>query len=331
MKKFAAIILSICMMVTGIIGTAAVVSADDAPLKVALCLTGPANDNGWCQLAYDGLVAAKEEYGIEYSYTENLQPTDMEAALTDYAAQGYNLVIGLGFQFGDPALSVAEKYPNVNFIVFEGSVEADNVLSCQIANHQSRYLLGFLAARLSKSGVVGFVAGPAQPSIIKPAEAFKLGARTANPDIKVMVTYCESFTDVDLAKEAAIAMLDAGADVIGHGANTAGTGAIKACEERGVLAMGAASDQNALAPETVVCSDQYSYGDVLLYVVKQAIDGEFEGGKHMYGFAEGVVNLAPYHSFEDKIPEEVKAEIEDLKQQIIDGTLEIPIIEEQTD
>ena len=146
-----------------------------------------------------------------------------------------------------------------------------------------------------------------------------------------MVTYCESFTDVDLAKEAAIAMLDAGADVIGHGANTAGTGAIKACEERGVLAMGAASDQNALAPETVVCSDQYSYGDVLLYVVKQAIDGEFEGGKHMYGFAEGVVNLAPYHSFEDKIPEEVKAEIEDLKQQIIDGTLEIPIIEEQTD
>lgn len=331
MKKFAAIILSICMMVTGIIGTAAVVSADDAPLKVALCLTGPANDNGWCQLAYDGLVAAKEEYGIEYSYTENLQPTDMEAALTDYAAQGYNLVIGLGFQFGDPALSVAEKYPDVNFIVFEGSVEADNVLSCQIANHQSRYLLGFLAARLSKSGVVGFVAGPAQPSIIKPAEAFKLGARTANPDIKVMVTYCESFTDVDLAKEAAIAMLDAGADVIGHGANTAGTGAIKACEERGVLAMGAASDQNALAPETVVCSDQYSYGDVLLYVVKQAIDGEFEGGKHMYGFAEGVVNLAPYHSFEDKIPEEVKAEIEDLKQQIIDGTLEIPIIEEQTD
>lgn len=331
MKKFAAIILSICMMVTGIIGTAAVVSADDAPLKVALCLTGPANDNGWCQLAYDGLVAAKEEYGIEYSYTENLQPTDMEAALTDYAAQGYNLVIGLGFQFGDPALSVAEKYPDVNFIVFEGSVEADNVLSCQIANHQSRYLLGFLAARLSKSGVVGFVAGPAQPSIIKPAEAFKLGARTANPDIKVMVTYCESFTDVDLAKEAAIAMLDAGADVIGHGANTAGTGAIKACEERGVLAMGAASDQNALAPETVVCSDQYSYGDVLLYVVKQAIDGEFEGGKHMYGFAEGVVTLAPYHSFEDKIPEEVKAEIEDLKQQIIDGTLEIPIIEEQTD
>ena len=333
MKKVAPVLLSILMIfvLCASLPISIAANENDKPLKVALCLTGPANDNGWCQLAYDGLVAAEKEYGIEYSYTENLQPTDMEAALTDYAAQGYGLVIGLGFQFGDPALKVAEKYPDVHFIVFEGSVEADNVLSCQIANHQSRYLLGYLAGKLSKSGTVGFVAGPAQPSIIKPAEAFKLGARTANPDIKVMVTYCESFTDVDLAKEAAIAMLDAGADVIGHGANTAGTGAIKACEERGALAMGAASDQNALAPDTVVCSDSYSYGDVLLYVVKQAIDGEFEGGKHMYGFAEGVVNLAPYHGFEDKIPDDVKQEIEDLKQQIIDGTLEVPIIEEQTD
>ena len=99
-------------------------------LKVALCLTGPANDGGWCQLAYDGLTAAGEQYGVEFSYTENLQTTDMEAALTDYAAQGYDLIFGLGFQFGDPALSVAEKYPDVKFIVFEGDVSAENVLSC---------------------------------------------------------------------------------------------------------------------------------------------------------------------------------------------------------
>ena len=301
-----------------------------APLKVALCLTGPANDGGWCQLAYDGLTASKDQYGIDFSYTENLQTTDMEAALTDYAAQGYDLIFGLGFQFGDPALSVASKYPDTHFVVFEGSVEADNVLSCKISNEQSRYLLGYLAARLSESGIVGFVAGPAQPSIIKPAEAFKLGAQTANPDTQVLITYCESFTDVALAKEAAIAMLDQGADVIGHGANTAGTGAIKACEERGKLAMGAAADQNNLAPDTVVCSDMYSFGDVLLYIVGNAVDGKFENGIRSYGFAEGIVNLAPYHSFEDRIPQDVKDEIENLKQQMIDGSLVIPVIETPT-
>lgn len=299
--------------------------------KVALCLTGPANDGGWCQLAYDGLEAAKEKYGISFSYTENLQTTEMEAAMTDYAAQGYDMVLGLGFQFGDPAMAVGKKYPDCKFVVFEGNVQADNVLSCQIGNQQSRYLLGVLAARLSKTGTVGFVAGVSQPAIIKVAEAFKLGARTANPDIKVLITYVESFTDVALGKEAAIAMIDAGADVIAHGANTAGTGAIKACEERGVLAMGGSADQNFLAPNTVVCSDTYSYGDVLLYVVGQAIDGIFEGGIKFYGFAEGVVELSSYNSFEDKIPTEVKQEIEDLKQQIIDGTLKVPLIETPTE
>lgn len=328
-----AVLMSLVMLASVCLAegtTEAGTEAEGKHIKVALCLTGPANDNGWCQLAYDGLVAAQKKYGIDISYTENLQTTDMEAALNDYAAQGYDLIIGLGFQFGDPAMTVAQKYPNTDFVVFEGNVEADNVLSCQIANQESRHLLGYLAAKLSKSGIVGFVAGPAQPSIIKPAEAFKLGAKTANPEIKVMTTYLDSFTDVDMAKEAAIAMLDSGADVIGHGANTAGTGAIKACEERGALAMGAASDQNALAPDTVVCSDMYSYGDVLLKIVEQTMKGEFKGGQHMYGFADGVVNLAPYHSFEDKIPDDVKKEIEDLKQQIIDGSLVVPVIEEQT-
>lgn len=281
-------------------------------------------------MAYDGLMTAKERYGIEVSYTENLQTTDMEAAITDYAAQGYSLIFGLGFQFGDPCLAVAEKYPDTKFVVFEGNVEADNVLSCKISNEQSRYLLGYLAARMSESGTVGFVAGPAQPSIIKPAEAFKMGARSANPDVKVLITYCESFTDVALAKEAAAAMLDQGADVIGHGANTAGTGAIKACEERGKLAMGAAADQNSLAPDTVVCSDMYSFGNVLLYIVESAVDGKFESGIQSYGFAEGIVQLAPYHSFEEKISAEVKGEIEALIQQIKEGTLVIPVIETPT-
>ena len=332
MKRLLALFLSLCLMATlvGCQGDSAGGDDNANPLKVALCLTGPANDGGWCQLAYDGLLAAKEQYGIEFSYAENLQTTDMEAALTDYAAQGYDLIFGLGFQFGDPALSVAQKYPVAKFVVFEGSVEADNVLSCKISNEQSRYLLGYLAARLSKSGVVGFVAGPSQPSIIKPAEAFKLGARTANPDVQVLITYCESFTDVALAKEAAVAMLDQGADVIGHGANTAGTGAIKACEERGAMAMGAAADQNSLAPNTVVCSDMYSFGDVLLYIVGQATEGKFESGIQSYGFAEGIVQLAPYHSFEETIPQDVKDEIEDLKQQIIDGSLVVPVIETPT-
>ena len=132
MKRILAYVLSLCMALL-LIGCGQNNAQQDSSqgedgggeetLKIALCLTGPANDGGWCQLAYDGLTAAGEQYGVDFSYTENLQTTDMEAALTDYAAQGYDLIFGLGFQFGDPALSVAEKYPDAKFIVFEGDVE----------------------------------------------------------------------------------------------------------------------------------------------------------------------------------------------------------------
>jgi len=335
MKKLLVLTL-VCAMLLGVVGcttttTPAEGSADTKEaLKVALCMTGPVNDGGWCQTAYSGLEEAKAQYDIEISYTENLQATEMEAAFTDYAAQGYDMVFGLGYQFGDPALTVGAKYPDTKFIIFEGSVEAENVQSCKIANEQSRYLLGFLAAKLSKTGVVGFVAGVEQPSIVKPAEAFKLGARAANPDVKVLITYTGSFTDVALGKEAALAMIDQGADVIGHGANTCGNGAIKACEERGVMAMGAASDQYELAPDAVVCCDVYSFGDVLVYAVGEMTEGRFEGGTFSYGFAEGLITLAPFHNFEDKIPQDVKDALEAEKQAIIDGTIVVPIIETPT-
>lgn len=296
------------------------------PVKVALCVTGSVNDGGWCQTAYDGLLGAKETHDIEISYTENMQATEMESAFTDYAAQGYQIIIGLGYQFGDPAIFVASKYPETNFIILEGSVEADNVKSCKISNEQSRYLLGYIAAKVSESDVVGFVAGVEQASIVKVAEAYKLGAKAANPDADVLIAYTGSFTDIALAKEAALAMIDSGADVIAHGANTGGNGVIAACEEKGVWAMGAASDQNYLAPETVICSDSYSYGDVLAYIVDQYVtEGEIPMGTEHYGFAQGIVRLSPFYN--DVVSDELEGEIDDMIEKIKDGSLVVPVVE----
>lgn len=301
-------------------------SSTKEPVKVALCVTGTVNDGGWCQTAYDGLLAAQGTYAIDISYTENLQTTEMESAFTDYAAQGYQIIIGLGYQFGDPALSVAAKYPDSNFIIFEGNVEADNVKSCKISNEQSRYLLGYVAAKISKTSVVGFVAGVEQASITKVAEAYKLGAQAANPDVKVLIAYTGSFTDIALAKEAAQAMIDSGADVIAHGANTGGNGVIAACQENGIYAMGAASDQNYMAPDTVVCSDIYSYGDVLIYIVGQYVkDGVIPMGTESYGFAQGIVKLSPFYC--NVVSDELASEVDSMIQQIVAGSLVVPIVE----
>ena len=132
-------------------------TADGKTYKVALCLSGAANDMGWCQSAYDGLKLLEADYGCEVTYTENLTPDDIEAAFADYAASGYDVVIGHGYEFGDPAVDVAEQYPDTKFIVTEGEVSADNVASYVSKCEEGGYIMGMLAAGLSESGKVSYI------------------------------------------------------------------------------------------------------------------------------------------------------------------------------
>jgi basic membrane protein A len=302
----------------------------DKPLKVALLLSGPANDQGWNAIALAGLVAAEEEYGIETAYMENVDIADTEAAYTDYAAQGYDVVIGHGFQFGDPAVRVAAKFPDTYFIATEAASQAENMASYVMSCEEGAYLMGVLCSSMSESNKIGVVGGFEQPSIVKELEAFKVGAKSVNPNITVYEAYISSYTDVTAGKAAAESMIDQGADVLYHVANQAGTGVIKAAEEKGLLACGNSYDQNSIAPDTVMCSTVYNMPQVILTAVGQVREGTFKGAIHYLGMDDNVVDIAPYHSFEDKIPEETKELIADLKAQILEGSLKVPLIETPT-
>lgn len=299
-------------------------------LKVALLLSGPANDQGWNAIALAGLEAAEEEYGIETAYMENVDIADSEAAYADYAAQGYDLIIGHGFQFGDPAVKVAKNFPNTYFMATEAASQAENMASYVMSCEEGAYLMGVLCSSMSKSGKLGVVGGFEQPSIVKEVEAFKVGAKSVNPDVVVYEAYISSYTDVTAGKAAAEAMIDQGADVLYHVANQAGTGVIKAAEEHGLLACGNSYDQNSIAPDTVMCSTVYNMPQVILTAVGHVREGSFGGGIFYLGMDDNVVDIAPYHGFEDKIPEETKALISDLKAQIIEGKLQVPRIETPT-
>jgi len=302
----------------------------DGPMKVALLLSGPANDQGWNAVALQGLQEAEEKFGIETTYTEQVSIADSEAAYTDYASRGYDLVIGHGYQFGEPAVKVGARFPDTNFMAIEANSKAENVASYVIACEEAGYLMGYLAASMSETGKLGIVGGIEQPSIVKILEAYKLGAEKYDPSIEVYDVYIGSFTDVALGKEAALSMADKGADVLSHAANQAGTGVIKAAQERGLLATGDSWDQSSIAPDTVICSTIYSVPQLVLNAVERVKNNNFEGGVFYQGMNEGVVDIAPYHGFEDKIDEEVKATISDLKIQINDGSFDVPIIEEPT-
>ena len=127
MKKITAVSISLLMLCT-LLCNSFVVSADEteeislpdgSDYKIALCVTSLVNDGGWCQIAYEGLKKAEEELGVQTAYAENCQPADMEAILTDYAAQGYDLIIGHSFMFGDPAIAVSERFPETHFAIVE--------------------------------------------------------------------------------------------------------------------------------------------------------------------------------------------------------------------
>ena len=306
--------------------TKAADKADDT-MKVALCVTGAVNDMGFCQSAYDALVLLEEKYGCEIAYTENVQPADMAAVFTDYAANGYDIVFGHGFQFGDPALEVAPLYPDTYFICAESNAAAENVATYIVSCEQGGYVEGVLAARMSESGKVGYIGPVEGASLIKIMNGFEDGAKSVNPDIEVQTAWTGSFTDTALAKEAAQAMIDSGVDVVAHDANECGNGAIFAAQEAGVWAMGDSYDQHELAPETVLTSSMYHFSVVYETAYLDVVNGNFKGELKYLGMAEGAVEMAPYYDLESEIPEEVRTEIDELIASIVSGEFVVPLDE----
>lgn len=334
MKKLTTLLLSMIMVLGIFTGCAsnnteqtqntAIGEDGKKPLKVALCVTGAVNDMGWNQSAYEGLKLVEKEFGAEIAYTENIAAADMVSTFTDYAASGYDVVIGHSFQFGDPALEVASQYPDTKFVVIESEVSAENVASYVMKCEEGGYLMGMLAASMSKSNKLGFIGPVEGASLIKIMNGYEDGAKEINPNIEVQKAWTGSFTDTALAKESATSMIESGVDIIGHAANASGTGAIDAAKDAGIYATGDSYDQNTLAPDTILSSAIYNVPELIKTSIQDIVDGKFEGKVKELGMAEGIVEVAPYHNLEEKIPEEVRTLIDEKIKAIKSGEFKVP-------
>ena len=302
---------------------------EEAPLRVAMIFPGTISDMGFNQAGYEGLLMIESELGAEIAYSENTPVAEYEQVYREYADQAYDVIIGHGFEFGEPALEIAEEYPDITFIVDSNPVvSAENVAGITGKSWEAAYLLGVLAAHMSESDKIGGIAGFDFPIIVSQMEAYKLGAQAVNPDIEVTIVYIGSFEDVALAKESALAQIDAGVDVLFHIADAAGIGIVQACEEQGIWAIGWGIDQNSLAPNTVISSMLFSGARLILEDTQMVLDGTWTGEVRLYGLETGVVGLADYYGL---VPDDIAAEVEAVKQSIIDGETEVPYITEPTD
>lgn len=321
MKKLVVMGLAMAMtaaMVNGVC-TQPVQAADGEGLKVALLLSGAANDQGWNQTAYEGAQKACEKYGYELAYTENLEVADISAAFADYASAGYDVVIGHGYEFGDPALEVAETYPDTKFICTEADASADNVASYVMACEQTAYVEGIIAASTSESGKLGAIGPIPGDSLVKIINGYEDGAKSVNPDIEVQTAWTNSFVDTQLAQEAAKAMIDNGVDVIKHCANACGNGAMTAAVEAGIWCQSDSYDQSSLAPDNILDSAIYNLDVVIDTALGSVADGSFEGDVYNLGMADGAVEVL----LSDNLSDDVKATAQDAIDKIVSGELEV--------
>ncbi|MDQ7092186.1 BMP family protein [Desulfosporosinus sp. PR] len=301
-------------------GTGASASADgnktapsSAKLKVALCLSGAVNDQGWNQSAYEGAKKACQKYGYTLSYTENLGTADIKAAFNDYASSGYNVIIGHGFEFGDPALEVAKNYPNVKFICTESNAKADNVASYVMACEQTAYVEGIIAAGMTKSNKIGAI-GPIQgDSLVKIINGYEDGAKSVNPNIKVETSWTNSYTDTQLAQEAANSMIQDGVDVLKHCANACGNGAITAAVKANIWCQGDSYDQSPLAPKNILDSALYNVDVVIDTALKTVVNGTFKGDVYNLGMKDGAVEVLLSNNLPDNVKSTAQKAIDNIK------------------
>jgi len=298
----------------------------EAKLRVAMVFPGSINDEGFNQAGYAGLKKIEEKFGAEIAYSENTPVADFENSYRDFADQGYDVIIGHGFEFGDIALKVAPDYPDIKFIVNANhTVSAENVAGIYGKTWDAAYLLGVLAGLTTETNKIGGIAGFDFPVLVAQMEAYRLGAESVNPDVETTIVYIGSFEDVSKGKEAALAQASAGVDVIFHIADAAGVGVIQAVEESGIWGIGWGLDQNHLAPEYIISSLLFRGDELLVQDVQKVVDGTWTGEARLYGLDTGVVGIADYHGL---VQDDIAAQVEEVKQQILSGELEVPFIPE---
>jgi basic membrane lipoprotein Med (substrate-binding protein (PBP1-ABC) superfamily) len=292
--------------------------------KVALITPNSVNDSGWSALAYNGLQEIKDTMGAEIQNVVASSPAEIQDAMRSYAQKDFDLVIGHGYEYNAVGMEVGKNFPNTVFVSTSGEKFAKNVGAFRFYLEQATYLCGIVAAKLSKTKVVGMVGGPNVPSIESTFQAFAAGVHSVDPKIKVLKAYTNSNDDVGAAKQQTLAFLDQDADMIIHQANAAAAGVFEACRERGVYAIGTNSDQSGDAPMTILCSAVIVAGPAFIDLAKRVRDKTYEGGVSLQGMKDGAVDLVWNEKMLTGLPKEIRDLVDDTKAKIISGEIEVP-------
>lgn len=291
------------------------------PLKVAFVYIGIPGDLGWTYEHDRGRKYMEQQLGdkVETTYIENVpEGPDAARIIRQYAQKGYDMIYATSFGYMDFMYEVAAEFPDVIFMHCSGYKTADNMGAYFGRIYQARYLSGLVAGKYTEVDKIGYVAAFPIPEVIRGINAFTRGVRKVNPDAVVKVVWTNTWYDPVLEREAAVALLDEGVDIIAQHQDT--TEPQKAAQERGKLSIGYDSDMGQFVGDTVLVSPIWNWGPYYTEQAEAVINGTWESGSYWGGLKEGVVKLS---DFSAKVSDEVLDLVAAERERIVDGEWDV--------
>ncbi len=316
-----------------------VAAAPASTLNVGVVFdVGGRGDKSFNDGAFRGAERASRELGARVRFIEPGDGSDREAGLRLLAAEGMQLVVGVGFIFTDDLTQLAREYPGVSFAGVDYALTTDahgnvvppppNLAALKFREEEGSFLVGALAALVSTSKKVGFVGGMDIPLIHKFEAGYRAGVKHVCPDCTVIVQYAgatpEAFRNPGKGKELALSQYQSGVQVIFHASGSTGLGVFEAARSLNRLAIGVDADQYNEAPGHVLTSMVKGVDNVTFDAIRRVRSGTFKGGVYSFGLAEGGVGYIDDEHNHALIPDAVRARLEALRADIIAGRIRVP-------
>ncbi len=313
-KNLARGLLLACFAMASAVATRA---DDRPPLQIGFVYVSPIGEAGWTFQHDQGRLAMERALGarVRTSVVEAVaEGPDAERVMRDLAARGHKLIFATSFGYLEPALRVAAEFPGVAFEQAGGYKTARNVNTYNARYYEGRYLAGLLAGKASRSGVTGYVAGFPVPEVIQGINAFALGLRAASPKATVKVLWLDTWFDPAREREAAITLVNQGADVLTN--HSGSTAVAQLAEETGVGVIAYQSDMRRIAPRAQLTAITHQWGGYYTQVARQVLDGTWRAKPVWGGMKDGFVQLAPLNA---AVPRDVAALVAARQAEIVAG------------
>lgn len=287
--------------------------------KVGFVYVGPIGDHGWSYQHHQGLEAIKKEFGdkVETTFVEKVsEGPDAERVIQQLAQKGHKIIFTTSFGYMNPTLKVARRFPQVRFEHSTGFKRSKNVATYNIRFYEGRYVAGQIAGKMSKSNTIGYIASFPIPEVVMGINAAYLGAKSVNPNIKFKIIWVSTWFDPGKEADAAKALTDQGADVLFQ--HTDSPAAMKLAEQKGIYAIGQASDMHAFGKNAQLTALVNNWAPYYISRVKAAMDGSWKSGDTWGGIKSGMLTFAKWN---DKIPADVVKLAESTRDKIASGEL----------